>query len=238
MPHERFFFDGELLPESRIDLSDIEKHHLIVMRVRPGDEVEIINGRGQLAEADLLEIGKKWASLKIKKVSEFLPSANRLILAQAFPRLQRLDLIIEKATELGATEIWLYPGERSEKNEVSTSGLERLRQITISASKQCGRYYLPSIRLLPSLENWKTTDIPLFFGEIGPHVESFDKCIQKQASCKGLIFAVGSEKGFSSREKELLLRLGGIGTTLNKNILRTETAAIAALAIASVFLET
>src|SRR5207248_2602313 len=143
-----------------------ELHHLVnVMRTRLGEKIEVVNGQGQLAEAILQSIEKKSASLRIESVETSSPFSQRLILAQGMPKQNRLEFIIEKGTELGMTEIWLFPASRSEKKDFSVNQLERLNILTIAAMKQCGRLFLPKIVIMPPLKQWKQQDINHIFRE-------------------------------------------------------------------------
>src|SRR5690242_5496216 len=114
MPAHRFFLDTTFSHKTAL-LEGDEFHHLKnVMRARIGDSIEIVNGRGALVHARLIEIKNSSALLEItQKIDQPSPS-HTLILAQAFTRPALLDWIIEKGTELGADEFWLFPGEQSE----------------------------------------------------------------------------------------------------------------------------
>lgn len=230
MPDNRFYIDSPLSTTPQT-LEGEEAHHLIhVMRGRPGDLIELVNGRGELAEAAIVSTGKRDATVEITKRFPIPPRPPTLIIAQAMPRFNRLDTVLEKGTELGMSELWLFTGDRSEKAELSANQKERARKIMVSAMKQCGRLYLPEIRLLPPLKQWKSPEYPLYFGTLEEGVPTL---FQAWKRANGAIFAVGPEKGFSSEELKLLKELGGIGVTLHPNILRTETAPLAALSIMS-----
>jgi 16S rRNA (uracil1498-N3)-methyltransferase len=139
-------------------------------------------------------------------------------------RPSKLELVIEKCTELGADRFFLYGAQFSEKGDLSEHQLERLQHIAISAMKQCGRLDLPPIHLLKFEALFKENE-PLYFGDTreAPSAEK----------CKGpLLFITGPERGFSKRELELL-DLKGKGVRLHKNILRAETAPIVASVIYS-----
>ncbi len=95
------------------------------MRIQEGEIIELVNGRNELAQAKLIEIEKKRARAEIVSVVKTEPS-RPIILCQALPRPNRLDTIIEKGTELGMTELRLFPGERSEKKNLSELNLNDL----------------------------------------------------------------------------------------------------------------
>ncbi len=224
MPADRFFIPSPLKAPTVV-LEGEELHHLAkVMRVRLGETIEIVNGQGELAEAEVIALDKKTAELKIISRQTAPPPPQILILAQALTRPSSLEWIVEKGTELGADEFWLFPGDRSEKKELSPSQLRRLETILINALKQCGRLYLPKIVLMPSLDKWQAPNGSLFFGEISSEAK-----LLQGPFAKTVMFFIGPEKGFSPEETKLLAKLKAKGISLHENILRAETAAIAAL---------
>ena len=233
MPERRFYSPLPFSPGTQAQLPEEELHHLLVMRVRAGEEIELVNGLFQLARARVLTIGKKTAELKIEEVFQEAPPGKKLLLAQALPRINRLDTILEKATELGADEILLFPGEESERKELSPSQQKRAEAIVIAAMKQSGRLGKPEVRHLPFLKEQKGWNGALFYGSVEKEAPLF---LEELLLCRpqgDLTFFVGPEKGFSENEIALLISRGAKGVSLHKNILRTDTAPLAALALAS-----
>lgn len=234
MPAERYYYPQELQEGSSITLEGVEFHHLVnVMRNRVGDSLELVNGLGQLAKASITQLEKKCGYLKIESIFQAPMLDKPLILAQAIPRLSKLETILEKATELGMTEVWLFPSSHSEKKEFSENQSERLRTILISAMKQCGRLFLPDLIIMPPLKQWQPFGLPAYFGDTNTEALSFQEKWKQQPSKEGSIFFIGPESGFTETETALLKNLGAVGVKLNDNILRTETAAIAAIALLS-----
>ncbi len=234
MPSDRYFIDAPLAKGATITLEDHEHHHLVhVMRAKVGDTVELVNGKGFLAKGTLKILSRRTADFQIESVLYEEPSIYSLILAQAVPRMNRLDLVIEKGTELGMTALWLFPTERSERQKLSDHQLERLRSLSIAAMKQCGRLYLPEISVKPSLSSciFETEKVAALFGDLSSYAPSLIKCWPAVEHKKELIFFVGPESGFSPKEEEAMKKMGIQGIALHKNILRTETAAIAALTL-------
>lgn len=233
MPIDRFFVDSIFNEIEELELESQEFHHLShVTRSREGDEVEIVNGKGQLAKAVITKLEKRKAKLKIFELLTSSPASLKKILAQALPRLNRLDTIVEKCTELGMDELWLFPGERSEKKELTESQFARIKSLSISAMKQCGRLYLPKIILHPPLKLWKAFPESCFFGDISPNAPTFFEAWQTMPPVGSLAFFIGPESGFSQLEIEIFQKQKAKGVFLNENILRTDTAAIAALTLA------
>lgn len=224
MPINRFFYPGSL-QEQRITLEGEECRHLQVLRTRPGEEIDLVNGKGDLAQARLVQLSRKGAELEVISREHHPAPKTAIILAQALVRPAALDWIIEKGTELGASAFWLFPGEGSEKAALSPQQEKRVHSLTISALKQCGRLYLPSISLKPPLRDWTAPEENLLFGSLNPQAPRISR------SHGPAIFAVGPEKGFSKSELAILEEtLNARGIKLSDNILRAETAAIAALA--------
>ena len=219
MPHDRFYIDTPL--KNRVCLQGDELHHLFrVMRKKPGDVVELVNGRGDLAEGVVFNVSREKAEIDIVKVQTIPPALPKLILIQALPKPPLLDMIVQKGTELGVSKFYLYPSERSEKKHLSPAQIKRLNHILISAMKQCGRLDLPSIETgFPKL------DIPLFFGDLNKEVSPL---LEKALLPAALV--IGPEGGFTEKEIEKLKEKGQ-GVRLAPYILRTETAAITGLSI-------
>lgn len=165
MPAERFFVNSPLEVGCEIELTGDELTHLRrVMRKEVGDSVEIVNGSGDLAKAQITSFTKRHVTLSIQTLHHTPLPSYTLILAQGLPRMQRLEDLIEKCTEIGVSEFWLFPGELSEKRELSANNWTRLKSITISAMKQCGRLYLPKFKLCPPLSQWKSLPKNSFLG--------------------------------------------------------------------------
>lgn len=224
MPAERFYIDANL--NGTLSLEGPEHHHLAhVMKVRVGEIVEVVNGRGSLGQAKVLSISKRDADLEILSALQTPLSPPRLTLALPLMRPSKLELVIEKGTELGTDAFWIYPAHYSEKDELSLHQQERLNFIAISAMKQCGRLDLPPIQFLSRFEEIFITSATYLFGDTRPGKPL------KQAKGQ-LFFITGPERGFSERELEVLDQKA-IGVRLHKNILRAETAPIAASIIYS-----
>lgn len=222
MPQNRFFVTPPFTLGSQIDLRE-EARHIKAMRIRLGETIELVNGRHQLAKARLIDSHLA----QILAVEEHLPPLP-VILCQAIPRLNHLDFIVEKGTELGMTELWLFPGMRSEKKELSKTQLIRLKHLTIAAMKQCGRVDLPTITINPPLLQWEGLPHPAYFGDLSPDAPSLLAVLRDK---EGVCFINGPESGFSEKEENALKQLGARGTRLHPWILRTETAALVALSL-------
>lgn len=234
VPSDRYFIDEPLQKDKEYQLKGEEFHHLIrVMRGRVGETIELVNGNGEYAEAIIKKIEKHSCTLEAITYQAERKPTRQIILAQAIPKMNRLEYILEKGTELGLTQFWLFPSENGEKREFSPSQINRMHTIVISALKQSGRLYLPSILFKPTLKMWTSIELPAFFGDISSEAISLKAALEKLDQSTSLTFFIGPESGFSEAEILHLRHKGIVGVTLSRNILRTDTAAITAAAIVS-----
>lgn len=233
MPKERYFIDEDIIAQQQYVIEGKEYHHLAkVMRANIGDVVEIINGKGFLGKAQVQSLEKRQGILLVKEIIEEKLPKKEIILVQALPRANRLSTILEKGTELGMTSIWLFPGERSEKKKLSEQDINRMKSITIAATKQCGRLYLPKIEVKPFLKDWSKPDGNSFFGDIDPQAEPFIQRWQENSQQDNkILFFIGPEAGLTNNEINILNSWGSHGVKLHKNILRTDTAPLVALSL-------
>jgi len=232
MPADRYYLHDPLLHDSLVIFTGKEHQHLAkVMRVKEGEEIEIVNGRGIIAIGKVKEIKRHETFVYIRQAISHSPPDYRIILVQAMPKLNRLEWILEKGCELGVAEFWTFPTKLSEKKPLTPNQNQRLDQILISAMKQCGIYYLPTLRTFSSMDEIEWVN-PAFFGDLDPDAPKLVSCLEKK-HVKGVQFVIGPESGFTKEETDFLKEKGVQGVWLNENILRTETAAIAAASILS-----
>ncbi len=236
MPAERYYFPFELTLFQDIKLEGQELHHLShVMRARVGQELELVNGKGYLAKGILTSLNKREAKVSIQKIEQREAPSFDMILAQALPRANRLDAIVEKATELGVTQLWLFASEKSERKELSVNQHQRLESIMLAAMKQSGRLWLPQLIFKAQLKECISCTYPLFFGDTDAEAPLFAMKWQAARPLKGAVFVIGPESGFSLAEENWLRENKGQGVKLNDNTLRTDTAAIAAICLMAHF---
>lgn len=234
MPAERYYIDELLEQDLEVALEGDECHHLTrVMRAKIDDEVELINGRNVLARARITYLDKNKAHLFITNIEQG-PKKPTIILAQGICRFNRLEYILEKGTELNASEFWLFPAKLSEKTTFSKNQNERMRSLLIAAMKQSGRLDLPQILFKPPLHQWGKQDGSFLFGDTRHSSPPLWKLYPNNLIFP-LIFAIGPEGGFTPSEISHLESLNAQGVRLHPNILRVDTAGAAALSLLSQF---
>lgn len=237
MPLHRYYYEGHLEVGRPLVVEGDEGHHLVkVVRAAAGQEVEVVDGKGTLARAVVEEVvkGKGGAArLRVSAVERGMAPPHPLVLVQALPRLPRLDLIVEKATELGVARIHLFAGERSEKKSLSEQQWQRARTIAIAAMKQCGSLYLPQVCWWPQMREWPAVQGRRYFGDVAAAAPPLLQRWRQPAHGEAVAICVGPEGGLAPREEEYLRNQDWEGVKLHANVLRTDTASLVALALFS-----
>ncbi|QDV37062.1 RsmE family RNA methyltransferase [Tautonia plasticadhaerens] len=221
---ERVYFP-EPIPDGRAVVSGPEAHHLSrVRRARPGDPVELFDGRGRSFLARIESIGNGRVEVAIEASSPARPGPSaELTLATAVPKGDRFDWLIEKATELGVRRLVPLRTGRSVVDPRS-SKLDRLRRVVIEACKQCGRDRLME---LAGPISWEE------FLELGPDGEGLiahpgGVSIGRLGPIRRATLAIGPEGGFTDEEAGWAIAAGWNAIGLGPTILRVETAGLAA----------
>ena len=228
----RFFIDAPL-SLGQHELPEAQAHYIgRVLRHAAGDAVQLFDGSGQEYLGELLEAGKKRVTVELV---EALPgqaeSPLRIHLGQGLSRGERMDWAIQKATELGVSEITPIVSERCEvrlKDERADKRLAHWRQVAISACEQCGRSVLPVIHAPITLAEWQAhvqAELKLVLHPVAAPLES-------HARPHSLAFLIGPEGGLSEAEVAQAKAAGFHAARLGPRVLRTETAPVVALAVA------
>jgi 16S rRNA (uracil1498-N3)-methyltransferase len=185
------------------------------------------------------QVAKEWVAVKIAQ-SSCEPSqesnATHITICQALPKGDKIDLILQKGTELGAHDFRLFGGRRSVarvREDRCDSKLTRWNRITAEAARQCGRRTVPAVQWYPTAAEASesiTHDLRLILweSERETHLKDVLNHIPPPAS---IVVAIGPEGGFDPREADQFVQNGFQSVSLGSRILRTETAAIAIMAI-------
>jgi len=231
----RLFVDHDLAGDT-LPLDEGEAHYLgHVLRLRRGDELIAFNGRGEERHAFVSTVQRRGAVLELRAEHAAVPeSPLDLTLVQALPKADAMDLVVQKATELGArTIVPVYAefsvvridGERLERR------VEHWRRIAQSACEQCGRHTPPRIVVPATLQDG-LHELPHEVAKfaLDPTAEARLAAVPHPAN--GIVVAVGPEGGFAPSDWRQLDASGFVRTTLGPRVLRAETAAITACAVA------
>ena len=230
----RLFTDQVLSTEGEVDLGKSAAHYLgRVLRLAKGDPVVLFNGDGSDYRASIDSIQKNQVRLSVKeRCAAVAESPLRIILCLAVSRGERMDYSLQKSTELG---VWGFQPLSSDRVEVKLSAarlekrIEHWRGVIISACEQSGRARVPELLPLLSLDQWleQVTEVPRLVLQPGSEIS----LRQLAGAPQALQLVIGPEGGFTDRE---VVRMSDDGVTamhLGPRILRTETAAPAAVAL-------
>jgi 16S rRNA (uracil1498-N3)-methyltransferase len=231
MAAPRFFVDLDLAAGATLALPDAVAHHAArVLRLRDGAAIVLFNGRGGEFGATLQVDGKH----ALARVHRFDPvereSPLPLMLVQAWVATDKLDWIIEKATELGVARIVLAPAERSVvrlQGERRERRLAHLRLLAIAACEQCGRNRVPAVTAVDTLAAALVASGSDAWLILAPEAAL---PLAEAAPAASTALLVGPEGGFTPEEIAAAGQLGCRPVRLGPRVLRTETAGIAALA--------
>lgn len=228
----RFFIDAPLSLGEH-ELPEAQAHYIgRVLRMAEGDALQVFDGSGMEFRGTLLEVGKKRVRVQLdERFAGQDESPLQIHLGQGLSRGERMDWAIQKATELGVSEITPIFSERCEvrlKDERADKRLLHWRQVAISACEQCGRSSVPLIHPPVLLADWiKQTqaDLKLVLHPVAQPLES-------HAKPQTLAFLIGPEGGLSDAEVDQAHGAGFLPARLGPRVLRTETAPVVALAVA------
>ncbi len=228
----RFFIDAPL-SLGQHQLPEAQAHYIgRVLRHAVGDTVQLFDGSGLEYLGELIEVGKKVVRVELREaLAGQAESPLRVHLGQGLSRGERMDWAIQKACELGATEITPIVSERCEvrlKDERADKRLAHWRQVAISACEQCGRSVLPLIHAPLTLAEWQSA----VQAELKLVLHPLAAPLTSHAKPESLAFLIGPEGGLSESEVEQAKAAGFQAARLGPRVLRTETAPVVALAVA------
>ena len=241
----RFYISPENWNPDALVLRDPEAHHARdVLRMKHGDRVVVFNGRGREITAEIVDLSKHEVRLRKLQENETAPLRCRITLGQAIPKGKNMDLIVQKAVEIGAAEISPLISERTivdlDKKEAEQKR-EKWQQIAIEAAKQCGQNWLPAIQTPQKLKEFFSHagkfDLRLI-GSLQPDAIHLKKILrdcdeQKGDRPKSVLMLVGPEGDFTPAELARAKSNGCLPMTLGPIILRVETATIYCLSVLS-----
>jgi 16S rRNA (uracil1498-N3)-methyltransferase len=246
MQRRRFYAPPDSIIGATAMLAREETHHLTrVLRLKPGDEAFVFDGCGREYRCSFLKVEDNRARLAvIAELLDAVESPLRLALGQSLAKGEKFDFIVQKATELGVSSIVPLIADRADVKLAaarSANRLERWRRISLEALKQCGRRTIVEIRDPTSVkellgekardsgEDLFETGAVFVFSEQGG--APIDDALAGAVNASGITVLIGPEGGWSDDEFILFAARDVKSVTLGPRVLRTETAAIAAMTL-------
>jgi 16S rRNA (uracil1498-N3)-methyltransferase len=226
-----------------VTLLGAEAHHALrVLRIRENERVIVLDGVGHEFLCEVREMGRDKVSLQVLQKQSLPPLPYKLTLIQALTKSKTMDLIVQKAAELGVHRIVPVLSERSVpqiEQEAAANKLEKWRSTTIEAIKQCGSPWLPQLdeprtprKFIESGERFELALVASLQTDARhprQHFETFKA--ERQRMPKTICVWVGPEGDFTPAEMNSIRQTGALPITLGQLVLRSETAAIYCLSV-------
>ena len=230
----RAYVDAPLSPGATVALPDSAAAHLVrVLRLQPGDACVLFNGDGHDYDARILEAGKRGAQAQVIAVRPVhAESPLAVTLLQAVARGEKMDWILQKATELGAAGFVPVASDRSEvrlDGERAARRLAHWQAVVVAACEQSGRARVPAVGAVQALAA-AAAALPADATRLLLDPQADAGIASLQVPTHGVVLAIGPEGGWSPRDRAVLHEAGFTGMRLGPRILRTESAGMAALA--------
>ena len=217
-------FYGEISENTVIINTEEQQHIVKVLRMKSGEEIFVTDGKGNLAKGNLVFEGKK-VHLEILEIKEKLPNFSPQLHIAIAPtkNIDRIEFFVEKAVEMGISEITFLQTEKTERKNIS---IEKLTKQAISASKQSLRFHFPKMNDLVKFSDFiKNLDAETTF--VAHCNENLERIHLKDVdSQENITFLIGPEGDFSDKEIQILADKGIKAVSLGSQRLRTETAGI------------
>jgi 16S rRNA (uracil1498-N3)-methyltransferase len=230
----RLYVDAALQRDAEIDLPAAAARHVQVRRLQPGDPLRLFNGQGGEWLATVLRMGR---SQVVVRVGDFDPIdcelALRVTVALGMPANERMDFLVEKATELGVHAIQPLQCERSVLRLAGDRALrkrEHWQAIAAAAAEQCGRTRVPQVAAVQTLERFLTQPPDAALRLLLSPAQGTAPLHAVAAGARSLLTLSGPEGGLSPAEEQAALAHGFQRAGLGERVLRAETAPLAVLA--------
>ena len=209
-----------------------------VMRAKAGQLVTVVDDNGQVAAMEMVAFSDSAVTLQLKEhLAADTESPLKIMLAQCLLKADKMDMVVQKAVELGAVGVIPISSQNCVARYDAKKGAarkDRWQKIADEAAKQCGRTALlkvrPIVTLGQFLADMQATDSSLVFFYENENEQSAKEYL-RSLKAKQIVLLVGPEGGFSLDEAKLIEEAGGKSVTLGPRILRAETAALTAIAV-------
>lgn len=236
MPARRFFVEGVRATGERVPIDGADARKIVtVLRLSDGDAIELVDSAGTRFDARLHVEGSRVFASLLAAQAIVTPAARTIDVAQAVPKGQKMDFVVEKATELGARAILPFTSERSVAHASGSAKVERWRRLARTSAQQCGRSFVPEVAGVRSYDElllrFAQYDAVLFPWEVAPAQPLRETLPPVLEGASSALVVVGPEGGFSHAEADAAAQRGAHLLWLGPRILRTETAAMVLLAV-------
>ncbi|MFK7911379.1 MAG: 16S rRNA (uracil(1498)-N(3))-methyltransferase [Akkermansiaceae bacterium] len=232
----RYFLQAGAWDEHTLTLTDEEAHHATrVMRVNEGEKVELFDGEGQSAICTVTQATRQSVECKVESTNSQPRDKHPITLCQAIPKGGNMELIVQKAVELGVSEILpLITAHTVARPEALSKKREKWQRIALEACKQCGQNHLPNILTPATFSEWIKTDSTAdtkLIAALDPQAQHLKKLLEEKPITGSVDLLVGPEGDFSPSEYSLAYGVGYTPISFGDIVLRVETATLYGLSI-------
>ena len=231
----RFYCPLPLAPGAQLDLPAAAARHVQVLRLQPGSAITLFNGDGGQWSASVTRMGRSDVEVAIGSYDNLEREAARAVhLAVGMPANERMDWLVEKATELGAASIQPIAAARSVlklSGERAAKRQQHWQSIAISACEQCGRNRVPLVHAPLALADWLKTG-SIDGQRLVLSLRQGSRPLRQAVGADSPVWVLhGPEGGLTAQEEDAAIAAGFAPASLGARVLRAETASVAALAL-------
>ena len=231
----RFYCPLPLAPGAQVTLPPTAARHVQVLRLQPGDGITLFNGEGGEWAASVTRMGRSDVDVEIGAHATIEREAARAVhLVVGMPANERMDWLVEKATELGAASIQPVTTARSVvklAGERAAKRQQHWQAIAVSACEQCGRNRVPPVHAPLALADWLRR-APAAGQRLLLSLRDGSQPLRQAAGGASQVWVLhGPEGGLTAQEEDAALAAGFVPASLGTRVLRAETASVAALAV-------
>ena len=238
----RFFVKGAQEIGSVVEIGGSDAHKIArVLRLRDGDRIEVVDSAATAFAAAIDGVGRV-VRVRLLTVLGDRPSSRVRLhcdVAQAVPKGQRMDFVVEKGTELGASAFLPFHCERSVARGPVAAKVARWQRLARSAAQQSGRRDVPEVRnpvaFCALLDRFAEYDAVFFAWELASPIPLRERLLAALPASGRILVVIGPEGGFTHEEVRTAAQRGAVLLSLGPRILRTDTAALALLAVIGAF---
>ncbi len=231
----RFFLPPDAWQTTAQLEEDESRHCSQVLRLSAGEQITVFDGCGRSARATIRQVSKHVVSLEIGAITRDDSPSPVIVLAQAVPKGKTMEWIIEKAVELGVSRIVPLVTRHTIVKYDSSEAMkkaEKWQKVALEACKQCGQNWLPQV--LPPIDGRTFLEAPRegskIIASLAPGAQPLRQWITESGAAEQVTVMIGPEGDFSADETQLALEVGYRPASLGPLVLRSETAALYAMA--------
>ncbi len=232
----RYFLEPGAWTERTLSLTDEEAHHALrVMRAKEGERIEVFDGEGKSAICTIAQASRSLIECSIESTTSQEHPKHPVTLCQSIPKGGNMELIVQKAVELGVSNIQpLITAHTVARPDAIAKKQAKWQRIALEACKQCGQNHLPRIEEPLAFSDWiqrESSTTSRIIAALDPAAVHFKEWLEKRPITAGVELLIGPEGDFSPDEYQQAYAVGFLPVSLGDIVLRVETATLYGLSV-------